>query len=75
MTTLDDCIGEMRRTNHHPMDGDRHGRSLLQQLLQGGDNATGHVSRGRRFDPTNDLLALHQHCVGVRAPYINTYAL
>src|SRR5438034_4680820 len=65
----------MRRANHHPTDVDRHGSGLLQQRTQGGDNATGHVSRGGRFDPTDDLLALHQHSVGVRAPYINTYAL
>ena len=48
---------------------------LLQQLLQGSDNPAGHVSRGGRFDPTDDLLALHQHSVGVRASHINTYAL
>jgi hypothetical protein len=39
------------------------------------DNPAGHVSRGGRFDPTHNLLALHQHGVSVRASYINTYAL
>jgi hypothetical protein len=65
----------MCRANHHSTDVARHRSGLLQQLLQGRDNPAGHVSRGGRFDPTHNLLALHQHSVSVRASYINTYAL
>jgi hypothetical protein len=75
MPALHDRIGKMCRANHHPTDGARPCSGLLQQLPQGGDNTTGHVSRGGRFDPTDDLLTLHQHSIGVRASYINTYAL
>src|SRR5215510_4509680 len=75
MTALDNRIGKMGRAKHHPTDVVRHCCGLLQQLLQGGDNPAGHVSRGGRFDPTDNLLTLHQHSVGVRASYINTYAL
>jgi hypothetical protein len=75
MTALHDRIGKMCRTKHHPTDVARHCSGLLQQLLQGHDNAAGHVNRGGRFDPTDNLLTLHQHSVGVRASYINTYAL
>jgi hypothetical protein len=75
MAALHDRIGKMGRTNHHATDVARHRMSLLQQLPQGSDNPTGHVSRRRRFDPADNLLTLHQHSVGVRASYINTYAL
>jgi hypothetical protein len=75
MTALHDRIGKMGRAKHHPTDIARHCSGLLQQLLQGCDNPTGDVSRGRRFDPADDLLALHQHSISVRASYINAYAL
>src|SRR6185503_11475077 len=75
MAALHDGIGEMCCANHHPTDVARHCGGLLQQLLQGGHNPTGDVSRGGRFDPPDDLLALHQHSVGVRAAYVNAYTL
>lgn len=75
MTALYYRVGEMRRANHDSTDCTRDCCRVLQQLLEGRDNTTGHIGRGGRFDPTDDLPALHQDCICVRPADINADAL
>ncbi len=68
---LHDGVGEMGRPKRHHVDRSSGDAGLLQRAGQGLADAGGHIGRGDRLDAGEDILALHDHGVGIRAADIN----
>ena len=58
MPPLHDCVDEMRRADHDPVDRAARHLGVAAQQTEGGDDAAGHILGRRRFDRMDDLAVL-----------------